>query len=58
MPPQRARGLLWLPRARHSATPDETWIRESYNKAIAKASNDDRAMALQMLEQWVQGRKD
>ena len=29
-----------------------------YNKAIAKASEDDRAMALQMLEHWVQGRRD
>ena len=37
---------------------DETWIKESYNKAITKASDDDRAMALQMLEHWVQGRKD
>jgi hypothetical protein len=44
--------------ARDSAAPDETWIKESYNKAIAKASEDDRAMALQMLEHWVQGRRD
>ena len=36
----------------------QTWIKESYNKAIAKASDDDRAMALQMLEHWVQGRRD
>jgi TPR repeat protein len=58
LPRQAARGLMWLTLARDSATPDETWIRESYNKAIAKASQDDRAMALQMLEHWVQGRKD
>ena len=58
MPPQRARGLMWLTLARDSALPDETWIKESYNKAIAKASDNDRAMALQMLEHWVQGRKD
>jgi TPR repeat protein len=58
MPPQRARGLMWLTLARDSAAPDETWIKESYNKAIAKASDNDRAMALQMLEHWVQGRKD
>ena len=38
MPPQRARGLMWLTLARDSAAPDETWIKESYNKAIAKAS--------------------
>ncbi len=58
MPPQRARGLMWLTLARDSAAPDEAWIRESYNRAIAKANDDDRAMALQMLEHWVQGRKD
>ena len=58
LPRQAARGLMWLTLARDSATPDETWIKESYNKAIAKASEDDRAMALQMLEHWVQGRKD
>ena len=58
MPPQRARGLMWLTLARDSATPDEAWIKESYNRAIAKASDDDRAMALQMLEHWVQGRRD
>src|SRR6266446_6383826 len=58
LPPQRARGLMWLTLARDSATPDEAWIKESYNRAIAKASDDDRAMALQMLEHWVQGRRD
>ena len=58
LPPQRARGLMWLTLARDSAAPDENWIKESYNKAIARASDDDRAMALQMLEHWVQGRKD
>jgi len=58
MPPQRARGLMWLTLARDSAAPDEAWIRESYNRAISKASDNDRAMALQMLEHWVQGRKD
>ena len=58
LPPQRARGLMWLTLARDSATPDEAWIKESYNRAIAKASDNDRAMALEMLEHWVQGRKD
>jgi TPR repeat protein len=58
LPRQAARGLMWLTLARDSAAPDETWIKESYNKAIARASDDDRAMALQMLEHWVQGRKD
>ncbi|WP_454619217.1 tetratricopeptide repeat protein [Bradyrhizobium cenepequi] len=58
LPPQRARGLMWLTLARDSAAPDEIWIKESYNRAFAKASDDDRAMALQMLEHWVQGRRD
>ena len=58
LPRQAARGLMWLTLARENATPDETWIRDSYSKAMAKASNDDRAMALQMLEHWVQGRRD
>ena len=58
LPRQAARGLMWLTLARDSAGPDETWIKESYNKAIAKASEKDRASALKMLEHWVQGRKD
>src|SRR6476620_7963104 len=58
LPPQRARGLMWLTLASENARPDETWIKDSYSRAIAKASQDDRAMAAQMLEHWVQGRKD
>jgi TPR repeat protein len=38
--------------------PGRAWIKESYNRAFTKASDDDRAMALQMLEHWVQGKKD
>ena len=57
LPRQAARGLMWLTLARDAA-PDEIWIKESYNRALAKASDDDRAMALQMLEHWVQGRRD
>jgi uncharacterized protein len=58
LPRQAARGLMWLTLALENASPDETWIKDSYSKAIAKASENDRAMALQMLEHWVQGRKD
>ena len=58
LPRQAARGLMWLTLARDGAAPEEDWIRDSYNRAIAKASDNDRAMALQMLEHWVQGRKD
>jgi TPR repeat protein len=55
---QAARGLMWLTLAQESATPDEAWIHESYKAAIRKASEDDRAMALKLLERWVQGRRD
>ncbi len=58
LPKQMARGLMWLTLARDNASPEESWIRDSYNKAISKASEDDRAMALQMLEIWVQGKRD
>jgi len=53
-----SRGLMWLTLARDGAATDEVWIKESYNRAFAKASDDDRAMALQMLEHWVQGKRD
>ena len=58
LPRQAARGLMWLTLARDNAAPDESWISESYNRAFTKASDEDRAMALQMLEHWVQGKKD
>jgi TPR repeat protein len=58
LPRQAARGLMWLTLARDSAGTDEAWIKESYNRAFAKASDDERAMALQMLEHWVQGKRD
>jgi uncharacterized protein len=58
LPRQAARGLMWLTLASEGATSNEIWIKESYNRAFAKASDDDRATALQMLEHWVQGKRD
>jgi uncharacterized protein len=58
LPPQRARGLMWLTLASENAGPDETWIKESYNRAMASASESDRAMCLQMLEHWVKDRRN
>lgn len=52
LPRQAARGLMWLMLARDGA-PDEVWIRDTYNKALAKATDDDRAMAVQMVKHWV-----
>jgi hypothetical protein len=53
LPRQAARGLMWLTLASECAGLDETWIKESYNRAVASASESDRAMALQMLQDWL-----
>ena len=37
---------------------DEAWIRESYTQALSRASEDDRAMAAQMIKYWLQGRHE
>jgi hypothetical protein len=58
MRPQRARGLMFLALACESAAPDEVWIKENYNRAVATSTEDERAMAVKYVEQWVQGRRD
>lgn len=58
VPRQSARGLMWLTLARDAAQPDEAWIKDIYASAIKKATDDDRAMALQFLEQYLKGRRD
>lgn len=55
---QAARGLMWMALAQEGATAKEAWISDSYAAALAKASVDDKAMAAEMLERWVQGRRD
>jgi len=55
---QAERGLMWLTLARDGAGPNDAWISDVYNSALKRASEDDRAMALQMLEHWLQGRRD
>jgi exopolysaccharide production negative regulator len=57
LPPQRARGLMWLTLAYENADPEESWIKESYNRAMASASESDRATALQMLRRWLEPRR-
>lgn len=58
LPRQAAKGLMFLTLARDSAGPGDNWIRESYNSAMKNASENDRTMALQMLERWVRGQRD
>ena len=58
LPRQAARGLMWLTLAKDNATTEEAWITDLYSNALRRASEDDRAMAVQMLQRWVQGRRD
>src|SRR6516225_5961149 len=59
LPPQRARGLMWMALACDgNNNADEAWIRESYTQALSRASEDDRAMAAQMIKYWLQGRHE
>ena len=44
---------MWLTLARDSATPEESWIKEGYTRAMASASESDRATALQMLRDYL-----
>jgi uncharacterized protein len=58
VPRQSARGLMWLTLARDSATADEAWIADLYDSAFRQATDEERAVALVMLERWIKGRRD
>ncbi len=51
---QPARGLMWLTLARDSAAgPGDKWVVDLYEDAFTAATPDERAAALQNLEQWL-----
>ncbi len=52
-----ARGLMWLTLAR-DAGGDEKWVADLYDSAFKKATDEDRARALTLLERWLEGRRD
>jgi hypothetical protein len=58
VPRQAARGLMWLTLGRDCAGSDETWVKPLYDNAFTRASDDERAMALVYLEDWLKGRRD
>jgi len=58
VPRQAARGLMWLTLGRDCAGPDESWAKPLYDSAFQRASDDERAMALVYLEDWLKGRRD
>ena len=55
MPPQRAKGLMWLTMARDTAVaskdPKDLWIGDLYAKAAAAASDSDRQVASLYLDE-------
>ena len=56
MPPQRAKGLMWLGVAKIGAeSPKEQWIRDTYQSDYAVASEEDRQAAALMLAARAKG---
>jgi hypothetical protein len=54
---QGALGLFWLIVAKDAARPDERWINDTYESAMARATPDEQAMAYRYLENWIRGRQ-
>ena len=49
---------MWLTLGRDCAGADETWVKPVYDNAFKRASDDERALALVFLEDWLKGRRD
>jgi uncharacterized protein len=58
LPRQAARGLMWLTLGRDCAASDDGWIKPLYDNAFHRASDDERALALVYLEDWLKGRHE
>lgn len=58
VPRQRAKGLMWLTLAREAAGDHDKdqWIESLYQDAFSAASENDRKLALTLLEQYIQSR--
>ena len=57
VPRQAARGLMLLTLGKDCAGPDEAWVKPLYDNAFHRASDDERAMALLFLEDWLKGHR-
>jgi TPR repeat protein len=54
VPKQRARGLMWLTLGRDAAAgADDGWIVQSYEDAVARATEDERASAQALVKDWM-----
>ena len=58
VPRQAARGLMWLTLGRDCAGSDDSWAKPLYDEAFQRASDDERALALVYLEDWLKGRRE
>ena len=58
VPRQAARGLMWLTLGRDCVGTDEPWVKPLYDNAFRRASDDERAMALVYLKDWINGRRN
>ena len=59
VPRQAARGLMWLTLGKDCAAgPEESWVKPLYENAFRRASDDERAMALVYLQDWLKGRRE
>ncbi|MFZ3358120.1 MAG: tetratricopeptide repeat protein [Xanthobacteraceae bacterium] len=58
VPRQAARGLMWLTLGKDCAGNDESWVKPLYDSDFQHADDDERALALVYLEDWLKGRRD
>lgn len=58
LPRQAARGLMWLTLSKECGGSDDGWIKPLYDNAFRRANDDERALALVYLEDWLKGRRE
>jgi len=58
VPRRAALGLMWLTLARDSATTQDTWIVQLHDAASKRATDDERAQALTLLERRLKGDRE
>ena len=49
---------MWLTLGKDCAGNDESWVKPLYDTDFQHASDDERALALVYLEDWLKGRRD
>jgi hypothetical protein len=53
VPRQAPRGLMFLTLAKEAASEEDTWVTVMYDEAMRSASDDERGVALRMVEAWL-----